>query len=144
MIEYDSDGPDVAADGVVVFLEGFGGHVDWTAHVVVFVGVEVGDGDGEPKVSVFVYSIFVEDVGRFDVSVHESCLIDVVVALDELPHDFDHLEVGESLALLEKGVEISFAEFSDYIGVVFGSVDVVQVQDVTGTCEGTEGGNFEL
>ena len=75
---------------------------------------------------------------------HESCLKDVVVALDELPHDLHHLEIGKGFALFEEGVEISFAEFSDYIGVVFGGVDVVQVQDVTGTCEGTEGSDLEL
>ena len=66
-----------------------------------------------------------ENVGRFDISVYETHLVDFRVPLDELPHDFDGFMVGQRSSLLEDAVEVAIAQLGDEVGVVFGCVDVV-------------------
>lgn len=82
MIEYDAYCPDIAADTVYIFLKSFRRHVDWRSHVVIFVIGNLADGYGEAEIAIFVYSILVEDIGRFDVSVQKASPVDIVIADD--------------------------------------------------------------
>jgi hypothetical protein len=82
LIEDDSDCPDIAADAVYIFLEGLGRHVDWRSHVVIFVIGNLAYRYREAKIAVFVYSILVEDVGRFNVSVQKASPVDIAIAYD--------------------------------------------------------------
>jgi len=74
----------------------------------------------------------VEDVGRFDVSVEEACLVNVFVAEGDLPEYFYSLVVVELFALFYQRVEVTLAQLGNNVGVVLGGVDVMQMKVVLG------------
>lgn len=109
LIEDNTEGPDITADTIVIMFECLGRHVDGTTDIVVFVLIEIMDGDGESEISVFVDAIEMENVGRFDITVYVTCLMDLCVAFDELFHDFDGLVIREGFSFFENVVQVALA-----------------------------------
>ena len=144
MVENDSEGPYIAGNAVVVVFEGFGRHVDRTADVVIFMLPELIDGHCKAKISKFIHSLQMKHVRRFYISVDEASLMDFCVSFDELSHDFDGFVVGQGFSLSKDVVEIPFAQFRNDVGVIFGGVDVVEVQHVFGLTQLFQGGDLEL
>lgn len=74
-VEDDSEGPDVAFLGVVVVVDGFGGHVEGGADVEVLEDLFILDivvlADSEAEVGEFEDSLGDEDVGGLDISVED-------------------------------------------------------------------------
>lgn len=95
--------------------------------------------NSESKISILIYSIFIEYVGRLDVSMDISGFVDIVISNDELPHDFDGLVIREGFSLLDYHVHIALAEFSDEVGIVSSCVDIEEVEDMFGHAESLEG-----
>lgn len=89
MIEDNSYCPKVTTYTIDVVFKGFWRHIDWTTYVVGFVLLKFVCWDCEAEVSVFVGPIFMEDVSRFDISVHEASTMDIIVAFDELLENFN-------------------------------------------------------
>lgn len=129
LVEYNADGPGVAADTVQVVLECLGWHVDGRAHIVALVLLELLPGDGETKIPDFVRVAPVEYIGRLDVPVQVPTVVDIHVAVDDLFDDVHGLAVRDALALLQQVAQVSVAQLGDQVGIVFGGVDIVQVQD---------------
>lgn len=135
LVKDDAECPDIAAYTIDILLESLGWHVDWRANVVILMIVDVVDRNGKSEVTILINSIFVEDVGRLDVTVQVACLVDVEVSRNKLPHYLYCLEVRDGLALLKEGVEVTFAELGDEVCIVASGVYVVEVEYMFGLCE---------
>lgn len=94
--------------------------------------VDIVDGNSEPKISILVHSILVEDIGWLDISMQEASFVNIVISCDKLPHDLYSLEVRDGFALFDQPIEIPFAELSDEIGVVTRGIDIVKMEDMLG------------
>ena len=129
LVEDDSERPDIRFEGVLVFPERFGGHVERGAHIVAIGFSKLLGSDAKTEISYFGCPVLHhEDVGRFQVPVDDPLLLELEVALDDLLHEGDNLSFLEGL--FDGFAEIGVAEFGDEVGVVFGGEDVVEGEDV--------------
>lgn len=72
-----------------------------------------------------------EDVSRLEISMYDSVVVDVRVAIDDLIHECHGLILRDNSLIGDELGEISaITEFSDDIGVVLGIVDVVNFYDI--------------
>lgn len=76
-----------------------------------------------------------ENIGRFDVSMHEASGVNIIIAFYELFEYLYWLEVRDCFALFDNIREVSFTKFSDEVGVVFGGIDVIEMKDVWPSCK---------
>jgi hypothetical protein len=73
-----------------------------------------------------------EDVGKFEVSMHDLVLVEGLEGVEDLEEELDGLFLRERLVLLEVLGEIAFvAVLEDQIEVVGGLLDVVELDDVS-------------
>lgn len=93
----------------------------------------------EAEVSDFDLLIPEEDVSRLEVSVDDSLVVYVVVAVDDLVHERDGLVLGEAAAAGDEfGKIAAIAEFGDDVCIVFGVIDVINFYDVLAVLEAFE------
>lgn len=67
--ENHSNRPSITANTVPIVFEGFGWHVDGRANIIIFMVVKLVSRDSKAKVTDFVTGTFMEDIGRFDITV---------------------------------------------------------------------------
>lgn len=144
MKEDDSNRPDITTNAVNVLLQRLGRHVNRRADIVIFVVMDVVDGDCEAEVSILVGSILVEYVGWLDVPMQEPCFMNIVISRDKLPHNFNSLEVRDCLALFDQPIQISFAQFSNKIRVIARGIDIVKMEYMLGMRKCLKRGHFKL
>jgi hypothetical protein len=73
-----------------------------------------------------------EDVGKFEVSMHDLVLVEGLEGVEDLEEELDGLFLRERLVLLKVLGEIAFvAVLEDQIEVVGGLLDVVELDDVS-------------
>ena len=127
--ENDSNGPEVGFEGVLIFFEGLGGHVERGAYIVL-AGLEEFFGfDSEAEVSDFEgFGVSYQEVSRFEVSVYDLVLVDFLVSLEEL----GHVEVGFGFCEfgLDDLVHVWGAEFGNQVSVIFSGEDIEKCEDV--------------
>ena len=85
----DPECPNVTFEAVLIFIKSFRGHVDGTAHVVGRISSAVGLLHGKSKICNFDFPCSQEDVGRLEVSVYDSLVLNLVVPVDDLVHKRD-------------------------------------------------------
>ena len=90
------------------------------------------DGDGKAKISIFVDSIFMKNIGGFDISMREASFVNIEVSLNKLFHNLYGFLIRKCPSFFDDGIEIPIAEFSDDVGVIFGGIDVVEVKAMFG------------
>ena len=71
-------------------------------------------------------------------------LVDFIVSLDKLSHDFNGLWIGNGFPLLDDGVEITLTEFSNEVCIIFCCVNIVEMKNMFLSCKGFESGHFQL
>ena len=127
-VEDDAECPDVRFEGILIFPEGLGCHVEGGAYIVAIGLSQLLGPDAETEIGNFGSTVFHhEDIGRFKVAVDDTFLLEFEVTLDDLLHEGDDLRFLE--VLFDGFAEIGVAEFSDEVGVVFGGEDIVEGED---------------
>lgn len=144
LIEDDSDCPNITADTIDVVLECLWRHIDGTAYVVVLVLLKLTYWNSKSEISVLVKPIFMENVGRFDVSMHEASSVDIVVSFDELLEYLYWLKIGHCFALFDEIRKVSFTKFSDEVGIIFCGIDVIEMENVWPSCKCFENCDLKL
>jgi len=80
----------------------------------------------ESEVSDFDLAVFEEDVGWLEIAVDDAAGVDVIVACEDLVHEYDGFSFRDTFPIGDEFGEISsLAQLSDYVGIVFGAVDVI-------------------
>ena len=102
------------------------------------------DGDGKAKISIFVDSIFMKNIGGFDISMREASFVNIEISLDKLFHNLDGLLIGKCPSFFDDGIEVSIAKFSNDVSVIFGGIDIVEMKAIFGIGEGFKGWNLQL
>ena len=81
--------------------------------------------NGEAKVSNLVGGTLVENIGRFNISVKVSGVMYIDVPRNDLLQNLNCLRIRYCFSLFERGGEVSFTKFSDYVSVIFGRIDII-------------------
>jgi hypothetical protein len=111
--------------------QNFGGHVERGAEH----GVRkllIGEKLGEAEVSDFDFAVVHEDVGEFEIAVHDLVLVECLEGIEDLDEELDRFLLGEGLVLLEVLGEVALvAVFEDEVEIVGSLLDVVELDDVS-------------
>ena len=70
---------------------------------------QIFDGDGKAKISVFVDSIFMKNIGGFDISMHEASFVNIEVSLDKLFHNLYGFLIRKCSSFFDDTIEVSIA-----------------------------------
>ena len=72
-----------------------------------------------------------EDVGRFQIPVHDAKWIEALIASDNLSQNLDGLRFSELFLELDELAQVTtLAEVCDYIGFVFIATNFMHVQQI--------------
>ena len=107
-----------------------GSHVEWrTQHS--FSELLIREQFGESEISYFDLPVVHEDVGQFEVSMHDLMLIEGLEGVKDLKEELDGLLLREGFVLLEILGEVALvAVLKDEVEIVGGLFDVVELDDV--------------
>lgn len=130
LIEDDSDGPNVSLAIVVGSPEDFGSHIERRPQHGLG-ELLIGKQFGEAEISDFDLPVVHEDVGQFEVSMHDLVLVEGFKGVEDLEEELDRLLLGECFVLFEILGEVALvAVLQDEVEVVGSLLDVVELDDV--------------
>lgn len=131
LIVNDSKCPDITFKAVFVLVKSFRRHVYRAANIIWRIFLALSLLHGKPKICNFNLAVPEEDVGRFEVAMDDSSLVNVVVAIEYLIHQSDGFCLWDTLPIGYKFSQISsLAELGDDVSVVFCVIDVKNFYDV--------------
>ena len=129
LVEDDAECPYIRFERILIFPERLGCHVERGTYIVAIGFSQLLGPDAEAEIGYFSGAVFHhKDIGRFEVTVDDTFLLEFEVALDDLLHEGDDLCFFEMF--FDGFAEIGMAKFSDEVGVVFGGEDVMKGEDV--------------
>ena len=143
LIEDDTNGPNIAFEAVHILIKGFKGHVNRRAYIVGALLFDILLFDGESKISDFSFSIDKKDIGRFEIPMDDTVLVDSAISIDDLFEDVEGFEFRDDFFVFEEFRKVTaLAKLSNDTCVVFGIEDFVELEDVRDIFEKFE--DFDL
>ena len=76
-----------------------------------------------------------ENIGWFDVPVEVALLEYIEVSADNLLYNLARFVVRKLFFLFQQSVEVPLHQFSDQVGVVFGGINIVEMENMGRTCQ---------
>ncbi len=143
LIKDDTNGPNIAFEAVHILIKGFKGHVNRRAYIVGALLFDILLFDGESKISDFSFSIDKKDIGRFEIPMDDTVLVDSAISIDDLFEDVEGFEFRDDFFVFEEFRKVTaLTKLSNDACVVFGIEDFVELEDVRDIFEKFE--DFDL
>lgn len=110
--------------------ENLGSHVEWRPQHGLS-ELLIREQFGESKIGYFDLPVVHEDVGKFEVSMHDLMLVEGFEGVEDLKEKLDGLLLGEGFVLLEILGEVALvAVLENEVEIVGGLLDVIELDDV--------------
>lgn len=130
-IVYDTKCPNIAFEAVFIIIKSFRWHIDWTSNIVGRILFRINAFHSKAKVSNFNLMMWNEDIGRLEISVNDIVFGDLIVAINDLCHQFHSFIFRNGFSLVyEFGKITLITKFGNNVSIILGCVNIEKLENV--------------